>query len=146
VIIVMSCGMYSCKCNQKDIKQDNAQVRTASDNLTNKRWKLVEIMGQPVTYSEGEGREAYIQFKADGTVSGNLGCNTFTGNYTISNPLQIRFSNLVNTLKMCIDMKIENGLSQALQTADNYTVNDDRLVLNRARMAPLARFEAVYLR
>ena len=142
--IVLMSGMYSCKCSQKDAKQDNTKV-TATDDLTNKRWKLVEIMGRPITYSAEDAREAYIQFKADGTVSGNLGCNTFSGNYSIPNPLQIRFSNLVNTLKMCIDMEIENGLSKALQTADNYNVDGDRLVLNRARMAPLARFEAVYL-
>ena len=144
--IVLVSGMHSCKCSQKDAKQENAKVSSASDDLTNKRWRLVEIMGRPVTYSAEDGREAYIQFKADGTVSGNLGCNTFTGNYSIPNPLQIRFSNLVNTLKMCIDMQIENDLSKALQTADNYNLNGDKLVLNRARMAPLARFEAVYLK
>ena len=145
MVIVMTCGMYSCKCSQKDAKEDSAKVGIASDDLTNKRWRLVEIMGRPVTYSAEDSRAAYIQFKADGTVSGNLGCNTFSGSYSIPNPLQIRFSNLVNTLKMCIDMEIENDLSKALQTADNYNLNGDRLVLNRARMAPLARFEAVYL-
>jgi heat shock protein HslJ len=141
IAVVMTCGMSSCKCSQKNAKSETE----AADNLTNKRWKLVEIMGRPVTYSADDGREAYIQFKSDGTVSGNLGCNTFTGNYAVPNPLQIGFSNLVNTLKMCLDMEIENELSQALKTADNYNVNGDQLVLNRARMAPLARFEAVYL-
>jgi hypothetical protein len=32
---------------------------------------------------------------------------------------------------------------KALNTADNYNVDGQKLVLNRARMAPLARFEAV---
>ena len=143
ITIVMVNGMYSCKCSQKNAKQDIGEVSATANDLVNKRWKLVEIMGQPVTYSAEDGKEAYIQFKADGTVSGNLGCNTFSGSYTLPNPLQIRFSNLVNTLKMCLDMEIENELSRVLQTADNYTVNGDQLVLNRARMAPLARFKAV---
>jgi len=142
----MTCGMYSCKSSKQDVKPE-VQTASVAGELTNKRWQLVEIMGRPVTYSSEDNRIAYIQFRADGTVSGSLSCNTFTGNYT-ANPeiLQIRFSNLVNTLKMCLDMEIENELSKVLQNADNYNVNGDKLTLNRARMAPLARFEAVYLR
>ena len=40
-------------------------------------------------------------------------------------------------------MDVENAFHEALRTADNYSLDGDRLTLNRARMAPLARFEAV---
>jgi heat shock protein HslJ len=43
----------------------------------------------------------------------------------------------------CEHMEIENGLNKALVTADNYSLNGDNLSLNKARMAPLARFKAV---
>jgi hypothetical protein len=44
----------------------------------------------------------------------------------------------------CPELDIENELIKALETADNYNYANDKLVLNKARMAPLARFEAVY--
>ena len=147
----MVSGVYSCKCSQKSVTQESGKVNEvaaneAANNLINKRWQLVEIMGRPVAYSSEDNRLAYIQFRADGTVSGHMSCNTFSGNYTAApQTLRIRFSNLVNTLKMCLDMEIETELKQALERADNYNVNGDQLLLNRARMAPLARFEAIYL-
>ena len=42
-------------------------------------------------------------------------------------------------------MDVENAFQEVLRTADNYSLGGDRLTLSRARMAPLARFEAVYL-
>jgi hypothetical protein len=44
-------------------------------------------------------------------------------------------------------MEVEDALKKALETADNYSLSGDGkyLSLNRARMAPLARFELIYL-
>jgi heat shock protein HslJ len=122
---------------------------SAHSGLTDRHWKLVELMGKPVTYPEGAANEAFIFLKPDGTVSGNLGCNTFAGTYTSQEGNRIRFSKMAATEKMCLDsnsMEIEAGLKKALETADNYNVTGDNLILNRAKMAPLARFEAVYMK
>jgi hypothetical protein len=43
-------------------------------------------------------------------------------------------------------MDIESQFLQALQAADNYTIVGDMLVLNKAPMAPLARFKTVYMK
>ena len=43
-------------------------------------------------------------------------------------------------------MEVEQAFHEVLRNADSFALDGDRLVLNRARMAPLARFEAVYLR
>jgi len=43
-------------------------------------------------------------------------------------------------------MDIEKAFLDVLSAVDNYSLNGGHLTLNRARMAPLARFEAVYLR
>jgi hypothetical protein len=43
-------------------------------------------------------------------------------------------------------MDVEREFHAVLERADNYSLAGDHLTLNRARMAPLARFEAVYLR
>jgi len=41
------------------------------------------------------------------------------------------------------DNTIEADLMQVLSSADSYVVRNDTLVLNRARMAPLARWVSV---
>jgi heat shock protein HslJ len=140
-VLVIACSMYSCKSNN----QVAVKPEAADAGLTNKYWKLVELMGEPVTYPEGAANEAYISFKPDGKVNGSLGCNTFAGSYTEQLGTRIKFSQLVNTQKMCLDMTIETKLVQVLQTADSYNLTGNQLILNRARMAPLARFEVVYM-
>jgi heat shock protein HslJ len=80
-------------------------------------------------------------------VAGFGGCNDFAGTYTLdATASRIRFNNLASTLRACISgMEQEAALHEALNNVDNYSLNGSQLTLNRARMAPLARFEAVYL-
>jgi heat shock protein HslJ len=145
--IVLACGLGSCKSSQKAGAETtdlpaNQTLSTAAD-LIDKHWRLVEIMGQPVTDPENANNEPFIRFKADGTLSGYLGCNRFTGNYATDEPSRIRFSNLSHTMKMCLDMRVEDDLKQALDTSDSYYVTGNQLILNRTKMAPLARFVAI---
>lgn len=149
-IIFMICaisllmGFNACKS-----KQSKEAGYTAGENkltqldvdpsLVGKRWKLVELNGKPV-----EKTEAFLILdKENNKVSGNLGCNTFSGSYDLKTGNRIRFSQVASTLKMCLNMETEDGLKKVLEMADNYNVSEKNLVLNRARMAPLARFELV---
>ena len=56
---------------------------------------------------------------------------------------RIRFSKMAMTKKACPDMNVEMDFMRVLETADSYHVDDQELILYRARMAPLARFRAV---
>lgn len=115
-------------------------------NLVEKYWKLTELFGQPVTTPEG-GKEAHMILKMEGNrVNGNSGCNSFNGTYTLKPGNRISFSQMVSTMMMCLNMDTETKMNQVLETADSYVIKGDSLILNRARMAPLARFEAVYLK
>jgi heat shock protein HslJ len=71
------------------------------------------------------------------------GCNGIGGAFTLENNGRIKFSQGMSTMMACENMEIEHGLSEALITADNYSLSGDNLSLNKARMAPLARFKAV---
>lgn len=116
-----------------------------ADGPTGKYWKLVELNGRPVPALE---REPHLILEAaDGRVNGFGGCNTFGGSYQIDEARsRIRFERIVSTMMACTPgMDVENAFHEALRTADNYALDGERLTLNRARMAPLARFEAVYL-
>jgi heat shock protein HslJ len=117
------------------------KVEVDTSKLFDKQWDLVEIMGKPVSFSGIHGNRAFIYFKPDGNVYGNLGCNAFYGTYTLQDGGRIHFFNLTNTLKVCHDMQIEEVFKQILIVADNYLMNDNELVLNRARVSPLAKFE-----
>jgi copper homeostasis protein (lipoprotein) len=116
-----------------------------SESVTERRWKLVELNGRPVPALE---REPYFTLHSDeGRVSGFGGCNNFMGSYTLDEAtLRIRFEDLASTLMACnTGMEVETSFHEVLRGVDNYSLSGDNLSLNRARMAPLARFEAVYL-
>lgn len=117
-----------------------------ADGVTEKYWKLTELRGLPVPALE---REPYLVLRVDGRrVSGFGGCNVFTGSYEIDEATgRIRFGQIAATMMACASgMEVEKAFHGVLRAADSYSLNGDRLTLNRARMAPLARFEAVYLR
>ncbi|MDR0412788.1 MAG: META domain-containing protein [Dysgonamonadaceae bacterium] len=118
------------------------KMEADTTDLYNKHWRLVEIMGKPVSFSGIRANRAFIYFRSDGRVHGNLGCNTFHGDFVLQTGNKIQFSNLTNTLKTCFDMSIEETFKQILPEADNYFLDDDELVLNREQMQPLAKFEA----
>lgn len=124
---------------------DHYVLTKMSDTITEKYWKLVELRGQPVSGLE---KEPHLILKTEGSrVTGFGGCNNFSGTYTLDEAkLRISFGQMVSTLKACASgMEVEREFNAVLGQVDNYSVNGDHLTLNRARMAPLARFEAVYL-
>ena len=131
-------------------KTASSSVKTHPEGITEKYWKLIEINGKPVVWDESAAREAFIILKdEDHRVNGNGGCNTLTGRYEIDQAAnRIKFSQMAFTMMACLNMEIENELKRVLEMADNYSLSADGkyLSLNRARMAPLVRFEVVYLR
>ena len=112
-------------------------------NLEDRRWVLVEIMGQPFAASP-DGREAFIRFDGDqSSLNGNNSCNNFFGAYVLQPGSRIRIGdNLGSTMMACPDMETEAAFMDALRRIDNYATDGNYLSLNRARMAPLLRFEA----
>jgi len=123
--------------------------KVPESGVVNRYWKLVEINGHPVPAL----KEApwFILRPEDERVNGFGGCNNFSGAFTLDESAsRIRFSQIATTSMACIaGMEEEAALHEALRNADNYSLSDSTsgstLTLNRARMAPLARFEAVYL-
>ena len=115
----------------------------ADARLENKKWVLAEIMGQSVDTAALQS-EAFLQFDPEsGRFFGNSSCNNFFGSYELMEGDRIRFGQAGSTMMACPDMSIETQFLKILSQADNYNVNDTALSLNRARMAPLARFRAV---
>lgn len=113
--------------------------------ITGKRWRLTELEGQAIPAASDPAKSPYLMLAADGDrVNGFGGCNTFAGGFELPAPTRIRFSNLAKTLKACISgMETEDAFLKVLEQVDNYAIVGSKLSLHRARMAPLARFEAI---
>ena len=147
-LIAIALVFFAIACKGSVTLAENTAVNS-DDGVTEKYWKLVEINGNPV--SSGDlNRDAYIVLKnEDNRLNGNGGCNTLTASYEIDHATnRIRFSQIATSMMACLNMEIEDALKRVLETADNFSLSADGnfLSLNRARMAPLARFELVYLR
>ena len=106
--------------------------------IEDRTWRLTELRGQPVARAG-----AFLVLDAEQALaSGNASCNSFSGAYAIKSGNRISFDeNMAVTMMACPDMTTEEQFLEALRQIDNYGFADGVLSLNRARMAPLARFE-----
>lgn len=128
-----------------DLSENYKLAKNPTDpRLEGKRWVLVELRDKPVVQKEGS-REGFIQFDMEtSSVSGNSTCNGFSGGYELKGDNQISFGNIAGTMMACPDMETEQGFYQVLQQSDNYSITDTIMTLNKARMAPLAKFVVGY--
>ena len=110
--------------------------------VEDRRWVLTEWRGQPVELGDQQ-RQAFLLLRSEESrLHGNSSCNIFNGSYAIKSGLRIEFSeNMAMTMMACPHMSVEDQFLEILKTADNYSIGEDETMsLNRARMAPLARF------
>ena len=118
----------------------------ADENIVEKYWKLVELEGKKVTMTKDQPREAHFILKTDeNRIIGSGGCNLLNGTYKLEDGNRVSFSLIATTMMACENMETEQSLLEVLGKADNYTIHNDTLSLNKAKMAPMAKFEAVYL-
>jgi uncharacterized lipoprotein NlpE involved in copper resistance len=125
---------------------DNYILNKVADeaSLLDVRWKLTELMGQPLTHSDTENQVVYMTLiTEDNKVQGFGGCNNFLGSYKFQEGDRLTFSQIVSTQRACENMALETELFKVLETADNYHWDGDVLMLHKAKMSPLAKFEAM---
>lgn len=108
-------------------------------------WRLTELNGKPIPAAGPDKKEVYIRLKKQtGTIEGFGGCNGFGGQFAIGEGGKISISNVIGTMMACDRIKDENKLYEALGECDNYIHLGKKLILNKGKKAPLARFEADY--
>lgn len=110
-------------------------------SIQDHKWLLVELRGQAIDIRENAQTPFLVLSSSGWQVKGNASCNGFFGSYALKSGNRITFSrNMGATAMQCPNMSIESAFMSVLALADNYAVADGVLSLNRARMAPLARF------
>jgi len=135
--------------NGKKITSDLAQnyvLKKDGLQITDRHWKLVELNGQKVDYDKKKGIQPYLILRPDedNKVYGNAGCNRFFGTFELLEGNQIQFSKLGATKMYCSNMDTEKQFLEVLSKADNYSLDGETMTLNKAKMAPLAKFEVAY--
>ncbi len=149
VVAVLVMLVAGCKTTSRQAKSSVQAGNSvaAGDNsqkipLIGTKWLLVELQGQAVVDS-GENKELfYIQLSQDGKFSAYAGCNRMFGGYEMKDGLMIRFTGMASTRMACPDMKTEQILGEVLNSIDNYSLSGNKMTINKAKMAPLAVFEA----
>lgn len=131
--------LFACGSNEK------ATTKQGDVTLEGNYWKLTELNWKPVATDPGT-QELYLTLNPNGLqVSGNGGCNGFGGSYELhSNGFNIRFKQIIRTEMACVDQKNmdqKNDFLSMLEMADNYAINDNKLQLNKGKMAPMAVFK-----
>ena len=130
-------------CSSKQMVSKSEEKSIISNEITDKKWRLIEIQGEEVP-SEINGKMPFIFMTSETSrITGNAGCNVINGSFKISENNKMEFKQMISTMMACLNMEVESKLMKALEMVDNYTVNDDVLSLNKGRMAPLARFQFV---
>ncbi len=105
-----------------------------SHPLAGSEWRPVEIAGSATP----EEVEVFLQFGAEGVVSGTGGCNRFTGSYALTET-SIEFAPFATTMMACPDpqMEVEQRLFKALSEVRGFARDRVDLVLSDADGAPL---------
>lgn len=130
----------SCSIFKKSSSSQTSQTVMENNPITDRKWKLIELDGKPVA-DKINGKEPFLQLQtSDSRYSGTGGCNGLGGSFKLEDNQRIKFEQGMSTMMACENMEIEHGLNRALINTDNYTLKGDTLSLNKARMAPLARF------
>jgi heat shock protein HslJ len=140
IAIIISCSV------PKNITSNNADNASDSDYnypLIETYWKLIELNGQPITPTENRKEAFIILKKEENKVNGHSSCNNFRGTYALTNETQLSFSKMASTMMACPDMNTEKTFLDALQRVDNFAIKGKILSLSKAKMAPIAKFEAV---
>lgn len=122
----------------------SCQTQTAkkpTTDITGKTWKLTELNGQPIQL-KNQKNNPYFKLNMEGMrYEGHAGCNGLGGTFEIKpDVMRIKFNQGMSTMMACEDLDIESQFTKAILAADNYSVNGNTLTLNKARMAPLAKF------
>jgi heat shock protein HslJ len=138
LLLLMSCS--SMVKNGINNRESNNKL---SIELQETYWRLIEINGQPATNPSGKQKEPHIILKKEqNRLQGAGTCNTLMGSYELEEGNRLRFSEVASTRMTCGDMSVEDQLKMVLEATDNYVINGKYLMLHKARMTPLAMFEA----
>lgn len=100
--------------------------------LSENKWILSELNGKAIANKTGKDFFINLDSKS-GRFAGFAGCNNLNGQYTMTKPGKLSFTNMLSTKMACDDMKTEADFMKAMATVDNYMVEGDMLHLYKGK-------------
>lgn len=133
-------SLASCK-SSKDAMEVAAETMVDID-ITNTTWELNTLNGVDVnSVAKTNNKIQFTLHSSSNTITGNTGCNSFNGSYTLEEGNRIKFSKIGTTRKACPSTDIkEKDLMEMFRTIDNYTYSNGNLMLNMGEKVALAVF------
>ncbi len=111
--------------------------------LTGIGWQLIELYGEAIPGKKHLNSEPYIEFSAEGNVSGNSSCNRFFSTWATGAENKLSFAPVGATKMACPEMETETMFFRAMERTAGFIITDDILVFVSERNAPLAKFRAI---
>lgn len=113
--------------------------RQESQELSGSSWQVTGVNnGNQALVSLAAETTITLEFSLDSQVSGNSGCNQYTGGFTEDGNL-LTISTIAGTLRMCIEpegvMEQEQQFQAALQKAATFSIENDTLTIRDANEA-----------
>ena len=141
ILSILLLTLAACKSSQKATAEAaTTQTDMANAPLTDTKWYLIEINGQPVDREENI---PHLTFTEASSVGGHGGCNSFGGTYEINDNNRLSFGPMYRTEMYCTGrMEVEDALMEVFEKTDSYVIVGNALHLHRAKMAPLAIFKS----
>jgi heat shock protein HslJ len=109
---------------------EKSSLRPIQNNLIEIQWNLKQVKGENIPDTLDPYRKPhFILGMISGRITGNGGCNGFSGYYELSGQNKIRISGVISTKMACMDIGFENDFFDVLQNADHYKIQDNFLIL-----------------
>ena len=95
-------------------------------------WNLVSVSGPAAQLTVDPQVETLITFGADGKLSGNVGCNSFGGDYTVDGNA-LTFGPVASTLMFCQETAEQEAITLAVfQEKATFVLDGDTLTITSA--------------
>ena len=149
LMITLAIAMAACSATKTDNNATDTTATAAQQgqaalvvDLFDKEWKLKELNGQAIVLDTTFKREPQMVFqKEGGKLTGNGGCNSFSGTYQLKGDNGIELSEGVATMMACPNLKIEGEFFAALKLVKSYRIENSSLLLESDKKGVLAKLE-----
>lgn len=144
--LAISLLAFACSTPESNTEfNDEAEARhEVVFDLTDNQWNLTELNGGEFELSEGFDTAPYIAFvreEEENKITGNAGCNSYFGDYELSEGNSISFSKMGATMMACPNHELEQSYLDAVETTVSFIIDQNTLSFLNEEGEVVARFE-----
>ncbi len=111
--------------------RDGAVGSMGTSSLSGTSWRLTEIAGASGVALTFDGTAPYtLMFNADGTASGQVDCNRFSGPFTATSAGSLSFGATAATLAACPEPTASGDFFNVFNTVSSYRLDGGRLMIS----------------